>query len=253
MESIRTSRAYIDFVVYMHEQSSRPNGEYQLDEAIDTLAVAYKNATIAVTDFSALLSEVGIEVAEDDNAYKARAIVGRWVTKAGSMEEVAATLELTMAILCAGDLDWSRKCSEMIYEKCLGAPKDTPNISIACAIAYFWLYTCTVGASIKDSGPENPKMPSHIMGQCIFLERLKSVGCNNEAMTIINTLSSLCINDLIRYNTNMPHPASMMFYDLCFGLLAGRPVYIKNKILDRLSKTDAWNALSFFLNAIRAK
>lgn len=207
-----------------------------------------ENCEIVKEDLDALVFEIGMQVNEE-NAYKARAIIGRWLAKTDFKDLYQMLMGIVKLSYVLPIDDFHSFVRDLHY----GSEEEPYDMQLPVVLALCWCMIIESGvAAAKSEEDKQQHMPS-TLAQCIFIEKTYFYAeiaakindmCLRNARCAVRTMFNFFIENIGRYKGMAPHQSECAYLTCtkrAFVKLGGDPLDFVYRSLDN----SDWNLFSF--------
>lgn len=223
-----------------------------INTCMNQIAISFKDADITKEDLDALCFEIGMDITEE-NAHKARAVIGRWLTKI-EFTDLYALMEGIIKFGCLSDttFQYGRTFTQFVTNELhLGSNEAPYNLVLPACLVIGWCMIIESGVAATHGEKENKTVMPSTMERCIFIELL---GHNvflfrkERLVEALGTLFNFFINNINRIGNNQPHPSEAAYLTCSKRALVaagGDPYDFIYRATD--NNNQNWNLFSFIV------
>ncbi len=226
-----------------------------IDKCFEQIKQTFEDANITKEDLDALCFEIGMEITEE-NSHKARAVIGRWLTKI-AFTDLYAMVQGIIRLSC---FDGERFKDGMSFESFvinglhLGTYESPYNIQMPMILIFGWCMLIETGVAAARGEQEKKVLMPTTLDRCIFIEQLGRCAKNYDnkekyrTKLALDSLFNFFINNIMRIGAKQPHPSEAAYLTCTKRALinaGGDPFDHVYRCLDN-DKAD-WNLFSFIV------
>lgn len=226
-----------------------------INKCFEQIETSFKDADITKEDLDALCFEIGMEITEE-NAHKARAIIGRWLTKVAFTDLYALVQGIIRMTCFSKDRFRDKQTFEdfVINNLHLGTYESPYNIQTPMILVFGWCMIIETGVAASRGEKEKKILMPTTLERCIFIEQLgrcaKNYGYEEKYRTkvALDALFNFFINNVMRIGMKQPHPSEAAYLTCTKRSLlnaGGDPFDHVYRCLDNDSAN--WNLFSFIV------